>query len=250
MPLRRRSVGRSRQAAFVCADTLRAAQKPGIICSTDVRPTCASSGPIRRGGRNRASDLLETMTFMPVLPRETFVFPNNLFDEDDDGPGDERRWWALHTRPRSEKALARQLLKHDVSFFLPVHERRRRLQRRLIRSHVPLFPGYLFLRGSDDARVAAFATNLLVGCLHVEDQEQLHSDLGRIHRLIESGVSMLPEERLQPGMPAEITRGPLAGQRGTVIRRGAGKLLKFVVEVNFMQRGASIEVDASMIQPI
>lgn len=185
---------------------------------------------------------------MPVLPAELFVYPEDLFSGPLESDGDRKRWWALHTRPRAEKALARRLVSQRISFFLPHYERRRRLQRRLVRALLPLFPGYLFLRTSDEGRRKALETNLVAASLHIQEQEQTSAELAKIFRLIVSGAPLSPEARLRPGMRAEITAGPLCGLQGNVIRRG--KALRFVIEVDFLQRGASVEIDASMIQPV
>lgn len=188
---------------------------------------------------------------MPSLPPEISLWPEDLFSQNGTSPivlADERRWWALHTRPRAEKALARRLVQQETAFFLPLYERRRRVQRRLVVSQLPLFPSYLFLLGNEDERVKVLETNLIVGCLDVVDQDQLRTDLQRIRGLIETGAPLSPEERLQTGMAAKITNGPLTGYQGTVIRRG--RSLKFFVAVNLLQRGVTVEVDASMIQPV
>ncbi len=187
---------------------------------------------------------------MPVLPLEPFLVPDDLLDDDFRLALQDGRWWVLHTRPRAEKVLARHLARRGAAFFLPLYERRYRHQRRLIRSHLPLFPGYLFLHGTDDERVAALETNLVVNVLHVRDQERLTADLRRVLGMIRSGMSVAPEERLQPGMPAEIVRGPLRGYRGTIVRRSDGSVVKFIIEVELLQRGVSVELDASMIQKL
>lgn len=185
---------------------------------------------------------------MPVLSLEPTVWPDNLLDREDPAESATHAWCVLHTRPRAEKMLARHLLRADVSFYLPLYERRQKLQRRTVRSHLPLFPGYVFVYGDYESRQTAFETNLVVSCLPVPDQEQLSTDLARIHRLTESGTLVTPESRLQPGMPAEITSGPLAGCRGRIIRCSKGA--RFLIEVSFLQQGASVEVDWSMIQRI
>ena len=187
---------------------------------------------------------------MPVLPLEQFVSPSELFSESVADDGSESQWWVLQTRSRGEKSLARRLLKSGVSFFLPLHERRKRVQRRVVRSHLPLFPGYLFFRGSEESRREALETNLVVNCLRVEEQERFADDMVRIYELVTSGAALNPEERLAPGMAAEITSGPLAGRRGKILRCGHGRTLKFVVEVDFLQQGVSVEVDDSMIRPV
>jgi transcriptional antiterminator RfaH len=192
---------------------------------------------------------------MPVLAPEPYIYPDNIIDfeleKTTDLIGDEEeRWWALHLRPRSEKSLSRCLLRNHISFFLPLFERRRRIQRRQVCSYLPLFPGYLFLRGGDTARRIAIETNLVAGSLFVEDQKQFLKDISLILRLMRSGSALSPTERLQPGMPAEIISGPLAGIRGKIMRKTGTRTLKFVIEVEFLQRGTSVEVESSMVQPL
>ena len=183
---------------------------------------------------------------MPVLAKERSLLPENLFAQPE--LDDLATWNVLHTRPRSEKALARQLCVERTPFFLPLFRRVHRKQRRSTTSWLPLFPGYLFLLGTPEQRESAFRTNLVANSLPVPDQQRLWDDLNRINALIEAGESLAPEERLESGMAAEIIGGPLKGHRGTVLRRGTG--LRFVLEVDFLQQGASVEVDSSQIRQI
>jgi transcriptional antiterminator RfaH len=185
---------------------------------------------------------------MPLLPLEPFVYPDGLLTSPLPGAESSGRWWVLHTRPRTEKALARRFLGRGISFFLPLYQRQWRSGGRLLRSHLPLFAGYIFLHGDEQARLHALETNLVARWLAVEDQRRLHWDLTRIYNLIVSEAPLTPEDRLLPGTPVEITRGPLAGLEGTVIRRG--KQLKVFVEVQFLQRGVSVEIESWMIQPL
>jgi transcriptional antiterminator RfaH len=183
---------------------------------------------------------------MPLLPLEAFVYPPQLFERETE---EEPRgaWWALHVKPRAEKALARDLLNLEHAFFLPLSKRTWRSRGRSQTSYGPLFPGYLFLQGDDGARLAALQTNRVVHALPVPDGPQLRADLARIFRLLEVGLPIAPEERLQPGMPVVLTAGPLAGLQGKVLRRDSQ--LRFVVEVDFIQRGASVQVEAWMLEP-
>jgi transcription antitermination factor NusG len=175
------------------------------------------------------------------------LMPKNLF-EVDRTVFQSVRWWVLHTKPRAEKVIAGILASKRISYFLPLYKQQRRIQRRQVTSFLPLFPGYMFIHGGDEERVVAFETNRIANCIHVEDQTGLDRDLSRINASLNSGLPMLPEERIQPGTPAEIVNGPLAGHQGIIVR--AGNKMKFVIEVNFLQRGAAIEVDSSMIRRI
>lgn len=201
----------------------------------------------------RAMAMTKIKTMDSQIPsREFMVWPPNLFDETPEEPGAiaflPGEWWVLHTRSRVEKSLARQLAEESVPHFLPLFERRKRLQRRIVRTHLPLFPGYLFLYGDDDARRVALDSNQVANCLKIQDQETMQQDLERILRLIEAGTQLSPESRMQPGMPARIIKGPMAGLEGTVVRRKSG--FRFIVRVNFLQQGAGIEIDDCMLEPI
>ena len=94
---------------------------------------------------------------MPILPPEPNVHPSDLFDGG--GPeGAEHAWWVLHTLPRQEKSLARQLLHAGLPFYLPLRTRRGVIRGAVVDSHLPLFTGYLFLLAGPEQRVAALAT--------------------------------------------------------------------------------------------
>ncbi|HEY2250826.1 MAG TPA: hypothetical protein VGH74_07180, partial [Planctomycetaceae bacterium] len=134
----------------------------------------------------------------------------------------------------------------NIPFFLPVHEPRQGQAPARLTAQVPLFPGYLFLRGPVEARYGAIETGFVANCLDVPDQDELAGNLRDIHKLIESGGPLSREAHPENGMQVRIIRGPLTGVYGTVIR--SGRSLKFLVEVKFLQTGASVEVDASMVE--
>ncbi len=185
---------------------------------------------------------------MPLLSLEPCVFPYDLLADPtrSDLPGE--RWWVLHTRPRAEKSLARRLYAQELGFFLPLFERQWRSRGRRLSSHLPLFPGYVFLHGDEQARHRALETNLVANCLSVADQVQLQLDLVHVHHLIQTGSILTPETRLRPGTPVEITCGPLAGFEGKVLRSGGQ--MRLLVEVQFLQQGVSVEIESWMIQPL
>jgi len=185
---------------------------------------------------------------MPTLHREPSILPDNLLAADWQPVEADGLWWVIHTSPRSEKALARQLFRHGIPFYLPLYEKSARRQRRLVKSYLPLFPGYVFIVANEPQRSTAFHTNLVVNCLEVRDQDRLRSDLQRIHGLCDSGELVTPERKLQVGTAAEIVSGPLKGYRGTIVRTGTA--MRFVIEVDFLQSGASVEVDVTCIRAL
>ena len=199
---------------------------------------------------------------MPILSAEPSVFPETLLDELTAEPGQVgqsgepggsvessgRRWWALYTRARQEKAVARRLLGFEIPFYLPLVKKRSVCRGRRIRTYIPMFSGYLFLFGSDEERVQSLSTNRISRILPVDDQARLRKELGRLRQLIETGAPLTVETRLKPGDFVRVRHGPFVGLEGTVLKRhGQTRLL---VSVNFLQQGASVEIDDVCLEPV
>ncbi len=149
--------------------------------------------------------------------------------------------------PRAEKALARKLHEARHAFFLPLHKNQWRANGRLRTSHLPLFPGYLFVRGDGGVRDFVLATNQVAHVLPVPDQVDLHADLAAVYQAMHSGMLMVPEERLQPGVQVEIVAGALKGLSGKILQRG--KETRFVIEVRLLRQGVSVAVEGWMLRP-
>ena len=165
---------------------------------------------------------------MPILASETNVFPGNLLDDFTIEPCD-RRWWAVYTRSRMEKSLARQLLALEIPFYLPLIPRTTTIAGRRVKSLLPLFTGYLFMYGTDAERVQALATNRIAHLWSATSVDELTRDLQNVRALIESGVPLTTEGRLQPGQRVRVKTGLLMGleSSGARAEQMARQLLLF-----------------------
>ncbi|MCA8992075.1 MAG: KOW motif-containing protein [Planctomycetaceae bacterium] len=184
---------------------------------------------------------------MPILAKESDSYPPDLLDRDWFGEGD---WWVMHTLPKREKSLARQLEKHRVAFYSPTFSRQYRSPAgRMRTSQILLFPNYVFVFGTPQDRLAALTTNCIARCIEVPKggQNSLLDDLKRIRQVIEAGIDLTPEGQLQPGDTVRVKSGPMEGVIGTVVERRGKKRL--IVEINFIQRGASVELRDLDVEP-
>ena len=186
---------------------------------------------------------------MPILPAEPDLYPSDLWEEEQGSHRQERRWWCLHTKPRQEKAAARDLRARRVAYYLPQVVRELRTpQGRKIRSIVPLFTSYLFLLGDERDRIEALKGNRLAKVLDVPDQVRLAHDLQQVHQMLSSGLAVVPEPVMPVGATVRIKTGPLAGIEGTVIRRG--KRDQFVAVVQFLGRGATVDLEDWQVEQV
>ena len=174
---------------------------------------------------------------MPLLKREPDLFPQDLFDL----PVESHPWWVAHVKSRQEKALARHLQPLGIPYYLPQREQKIRRAGRNFVSYLALFPGYLFFRGTDDDRYAAFRSDLVARVIEVVDQPLLDTELGRLRTLQESGLPLVSHPYIEPGSAVSITDGPFRGYSGVVLR--AKGRLRIVVSISMLRTSFTVELD-------
>ena len=182
---------------------------------------------------------------MPILQREPDFLPETLFEL----PPDRWAWWVVHVRSRQEKVLARECRHREIPFYLPLREHRNRRDPRHRISWLPLFPGYVFVRGDlEHERLDLLKTNLCVRILEVLDQEGLGHDLAQVWRLQEMGLPLRAHPELKAGSVVRIAEGPFEGMSGLVTSlKGKDR---FIISVRFIHRSVSVELDRDELVPV
>lgn len=156
------------------------------------------------------------------------------------------RWWVLHTRARNEKAVAAALERCEIPHFLPLVESRRRGGRGS--AQIPLFPGYLFLRGEVRDCEVAWQTNRVANILRVDYQARLEQELEHIRRVVLSGAPVDLYPAIRVGRSCRIVAGPLAGVEGVVVRRRG--VSRVYVAATVLGQSALVETDTENVEPI
>ena len=159
-------------------------------------------------------------------------------------------WYVAHTRSRHEKILSKELGRLGVFTYLPLIQRvtRSSATSRVSRSMVPVFPGYVFFKGTDEQRYLALTTNRIANVLAVTNQAQLLVELMQVQRLLENTHDLLVANRLSVGEWARIIAGPLCGLEGAITRH-AGRL-RLAMNVTILGQSVSVEVDQDMVERI
>lgn len=160
------------------------------------------------------------------------------------------RWYVAHTRSRNEKILAQELGRMQIPYYLPLAQRitRSRATRRISRSQVPVFPGYLFFNGTEDHRYAALRTNRIAHVLEVSDQAQLVRELTNVRLLLSTQQDFSVAPRLKEGDWGRITSGPLVGLEG-VITQLSGRF-RLTMNVTILGQSVSVEVERDAVEKI
>jgi transcription antitermination factor NusG len=159
-----------------------------------------------------------------------------------------RQWRVVQTRSRQEKALAEVLAAAGIEHYLPLVKRVRYYGRRKQAVKLPLFPGYLFLRGSVEEAYFADRTDRVVQVLPVPDQAGLEAELGAIRLALERNGGLEPARYPEAGVWVEVTAGPFRGLRGVVDRSIQDDRL--VLGVRILGRAADLEIDRTLLRPL
>ena len=158
------------------------------------------------------------------------------------------QWWVAHTKSRNEKALAGDLIRRDIGYFLPMCWKIRRQKGRIIRSLLPLFGGYLFFCGSESQRLELLRTNRVANLIEVKDQNKLIKELSQIELALKTGADLVPHKYLSAGQRCRVTAGAMTDLQGIVIKtKGAARL---VLQIDMLGQATSVEIDADMIETI
>ena len=159
-------------------------------------------------------------------------------------------WWVAHTRSRHEKALADELGHLGVFCYLPLCQSvtRSRTTRRVTRSVVPVFPGYLFFMADGEQRHRAMATNHIARTLPVVDLAGLIGQLRQIDLALRSGEPIARSARLAAGDRVRVIGGPLSGLEGVVTRWRSA--VRVVLNVEILGQSVSVEVDRDLVERV
>jgi transcription termination/antitermination protein NusG len=159
-------------------------------------------------------------------------------------------WFAVYTRSRHEVAVKNQLDAKSILNFLPSYTKLSHWKDRRKEIHLPLFPGYLFVKTLLDDRIDVLKTFGVVyivgnssGPLPVPEDSIVN-----IQSILDRGLKVDPHPYLKVGSRVRITDGPLRGIEGILIRKKNRTLL--VLSIDLIQRSVSMEIESWKVERI
>lgn len=161
-------------------------------------------------------------------------------------------WYAVQTRSRHEKMVARQLEKQGFATFLPLTSQLRQWSDRRKLVELPLFPGYAFLRMvyEPEQRLRVLGTEGIVSFVGAHGQGMPIPDrqIEHIQTLLEAKVPFESYPFLKVGQRVRIRSGSLNGTEGILVGQESDRML--VISVELIQRSVSIRLQGYEVEPI
>ena len=163
-------------------------------------------------------------------------------------PTNLQQWFVLHTKSRQEKVLAADLSAMGIQYFLPLVEQVRFHGRRKVSIEMPMFPGYVFLRGTREEAFEADRTRRLARIIDVSDQDQIAWELKQISFALQQQAPLDPYPYLRNGLKVEVRAGPLRGLQGVIERRVRPDRL--LLQIDMLGRAVGVEIDGALLDPM
>jgi transcription termination/antitermination protein NusG len=164
--------------------------------------------------------------------------------------GDQPAWWAVYTQHQHEKTVAEVLTGKGFEVFLPLHETMRRWKDRQKVLSLPLFPGYVFVRGVVSRRLQVVTTPGIHMILSRGEQIEVipEVEIDAIRKAIQGSYRVEPHPFLKVGERVRVTRGSLEGVEGILIRKK--NFYRLILSVDMLAQSVGVEVSASDVEPV
>jgi transcription antitermination factor NusG len=160
----------------------------------------------------------------------------------------EPRWFACHTKPRSEKKFAALLTAEKFDHYLPLIESVRRYGTQKKVFTKPLFPGYVFTRIEPSKKTRIYAQDLLVRALLVDNEAVFLAQLESVKAVCASGLEAALHPLLKKGTRVRVTDGPLKHLEGYVDDPANPRGI--VLSVDVLQQGLLVRLPLESLQPL
>lgn len=159
-------------------------------------------------------------------------------------------WWALYTRHQHEKVVADTLTMKGFEVFLPVYDSVRRWKDRKKVLSLPLFPGYVFVRGGVNRKLQIVSTPGVHMILYQGDHVAMiaEAEIEAIRTVVSGPFPVEPHPFLKCGEAVRVIHGLLEGIEGILVRKK--NLYRLVLSVNTLAQSIAVEVDASDVAPM
>lgn len=162
---------------------------------------------------------------------------------------DQSPWWALYTRHQHEKTVAEALMAKSFEVFLPVYDSVRRWKDRKKLLSLPLFPGYVFVRGGVDRKLQVVTTPGVHMILYRGESVATipEMEIEAIRRAVEGRYRVEPHPFLRCGERVRVVKGALEGVEGILLRKK--NWYRLVLSVDMLAQSVAVEVNSSDVEP-
>jgi transcription antitermination factor NusG len=167
-----------------------------------------------------------------------------------DSSSDEK-WYAVYTRPRSEKLVFQRLVEAGVTTFLPLQKTYRIWSDRKKLVEKPLLSSYIFVKTRKKCFPLVFKTNGVVKFISFEGQPVSipQNQIDNLRLLINSDAEIeVSCENFAKGDNVEVVSGSLVGLTGELIKVGGKK--RVVVRIDRLDQNLILKIPQAFLRKV
>ena len=161
------------------------------------------------------------------------------------------KWFAVYTRSRAEKKVARELEKKGIECYLPLYKTIRQWSDRRKKVEEPLIRSYTFVRIVNKEYLPVLQTDGVVNIVSFSGQPVPVPDwqIQNLKILLGAETEFNHEaEEFEKGQEVLIGGGPLRGLRGIVINKKG--IHKLVISISALNYNITLDINPRFVQPV
>lgn len=146
-------------------------------------------------------------------------------------------WYAVYTKPRSEKKVTERLSYSGFEIYCPLIKTLRQWSDRKKKVQVPMFPGYVFVRVSENERSLILQDSGVLNYVYWLGKPAVVRDneIDAIKEIAENGEEInINSDTFEVGKLVKIPGGPFKGMTGRVDKLDKRKLIVLVEQLGCM----------------
>lgn len=164
----------------------------------------------------------------------------------------EKRWYAVYTRPRSEKKVDTLLQKKFIESWCPLQKVERQWSDRKKVILQPLFTSYVFVHVTEQQRISVLQTDGVFNYVHYLGKPAIIRDeeIEVIKSYLQEGEAQITTqswESLEEDIKVQITQGVFMKNTGTVVKSGKKRLY---VKLESLGQVMVVEFPANYVKPL
>ena len=145
----------------------------------------------------------------------------------------QKNWFALYTKPRSEIKASQQLAGIGVEYYLPTITRLKQWSDRKKKVTEPLIRGYIFIFANEHQRLASVEQPSIVRCIFDGGHPAFIPEwqIDNIKKMLSLDSEIIVYNGIVPGTKVRIKNGPFEGVIGTVTNNEMGKSISISIDL-------------------
>lgn len=167
----------------------------------------------------------------------------------------EKCWFALYTKPRSEFKASQQLSRIEIEHYLPTITRLKQWSDRKKKITEPLIKGYIFINANEKQRLASVEQSSIVRCIFDGGHPASIPDwqIENIKKMLTLDSEIIVYDGIVPGTKVKIKNGPFKGLVGIVTNNEMGKSISVSIDllnrsvITRVPQGSELEVVKEII---